>query len=330
MHTTNPYRRSIAPPSPRASLAVSLLALVLVVAVVAVAAGAAVLGGRDQGGPVPVEPSGSPSPSPAVTAPLPSVSPVPSATPGPSPTRTPAVTPSPEPTPAPTPTPVPAPTPTPAPVPTPTPLPSAGTALPACSYGDVLTGRRAYADWSITLLDTTYRLPRDYAPRDRVDIRSAGLGGGHAVRSFVVPDLHAMAIDARAAGAPFTVISAYRSHAAQEATFARWVKRVGRPAALRASARPGHSEHQLGTALDFASPDGGLPWEHRDWATTPAGKWLAANAWRHGFVMSYPKGSFAKTCYKYESWHYRYVGKDLAAAITRSGLTPREYLWTLR
>jgi D-alanyl-D-alanine carboxypeptidase len=57
---------------------------------------------------------------------------------------------------------------------------------------------------------------------------------------------------------------------------------------------------------------------------------MARNAWRFGFVMSYPKGREAETCYAYEPWHYRYVGREVAQAIHDSGLTPRRYLWELR
>ena len=93
-------------------------------------------------------------------------------------------------------------------------------------------------------------------------------------------------------------------------------------------ARPGHSEHHLGTAIDFASPDDTrATWNYEDWATTPAGAWLRDNAWRFGFVMSYPKGEESTTCYQYEPWHYRYVGRDAAARIRESSLTLREFLW---
>ena len=54
---------------------------------------------------------------------------------------------------------------------------------------------------------------------------------------------------------------------------------------------------------------------------------MAANAWRYGFVMSYPRGSFSRVCYDYEPWHYRYVGRAAAADIRASGLTLREWLW---
>ena len=58
-----------------------------------------------------------------------------------------------------------------------------------------------------------------------------------------------------------------------------------------------------------------------------AGAWLRVNAWKYGFVMSYPKGKTAVTCYQYEPWHYRYVGRTRARLIRSSGLTLREFLW---
>ena len=199
--------------------------------------------------------------------------------------------------------------------------------LPACTYQDVLTPFRAYTDWHRSLLDTILMLPSSYAPGDLVDSSTTGLNAGYALRRHVAADLAAMASAARAAGAPIQLASAYRSYAAQQSTFNYWVSVSGYEAALRKSARAGHSEHQLGTTFDVTSAGGRPPWEYADWATTPAGAWMAANAWRYGFVMSYPRSSFAQVCYDYEPWHYRYVGRDLAARQRVSGLTLRELLW---
>lgn len=102
---------------------------------------------------------------------------------------------------------------------------------------------------------------------------------------------------------------------------------MGYSQALLTSARAGHSEHQLGTAIDFRSSGGSAPWNYTDWGTTAAGRWLAANAWVYGFVMSYPKGAQALTCYSYEPWHYRYVGRGVAKKIHDSKLTSRQWLW---
>jgi D-alanyl-D-alanine carboxypeptidase len=123
------------------------------------------------------------------------------------------------------------------------------------------------------------------------------------------------------------VQSAFRSYATQKSTFAYWVRVHGYPTALKESARAGHSEHQLGTTLDFRSYGGRAPWDYTDWATTKAGAWLKANAWKYGFVMSYPKGKTTVTCYRYEPWHYRYVGRTRARTIRNSSLTLRQFLW---
>ena len=194
----------------------------------------------------------------------------------------------------------------------------------------MLTKHHGYTEWPITLLDTIFMLPADYYPGDLADTSLAGLNGGYLVRSFVLDDLRAMANDARAAGVPIQVVSGFRSYAQQQATFQHWVNVGGYEQALRTSARAGHSEHQLGTSLDFTSAGGGAPWEYADWAATPAGAWMAQNAWRYGFVMSYPEGKFAETGYDYEPWHYRYVGRSMASLIAGSGLSPREYIWPLQ
>lgn len=197
--------------------------------------------------------------------------------------------------------------------------------LPACAYKEVVTHEGEYSQFDHTLLDTTYKLPRGYAPRD---LRATGVSGGGQVRSIVVKDLRAMFAAARRSGAALTVESSYRSYSKQVSTFAYWVGVAGRKAALSASARPGHSEHQLGTVVDVKSYGGKAPWAYTDWGTTKAGSWMRDNAWTFGFVMSYPKGkSPSATCYKYEPWHFRYVGKATAEAIQLSGLTPRGWIW---
>ena len=275
-------------------------------------------------------PIGGPPPAPVV----PSVSDSPTATRSATPTPTATPTSTPTSTPSPTPTPsqptTPAPTVAPTAAPTPVPPPPDGDGLPLCGYTDVLTAHHGYGEWAITLLDTIYHLPSWYAPGDLVDSGSAGVNGGYALRQLVAADLRLLAADARSAGAPIQLVSGYRSHAQQQATFDYWVGIGGYEQALRTSARAGHSEHQLGTAIDVTSEGGGAPWEHADWAATPAGAWMAANAWRYGFVMSYPRGAFDLTCYDYEPWHYRYVGRPLAAQIAASGLTPRQVLWGLQ
>jgi zinc D-Ala-D-Ala carboxypeptidase len=200
--------------------------------------------------------------------------------------------------------------------------------LPPCRYDDVPVEGDPARNWATIVVDTIYRLPRRYAPDDLRGTGKAGLNGGYQVAGVVLDDLREMASAARDAGKAFAVQSAYRSYQYQVTTYQGWVARSSEEEARKVSARPGHSEHQLGTALDLRSADDATPpWELDDFATTPAGKWLRDHAWRYGFVMSYPKGAADETCYAYEPWHYRYVGRDVAAAIHASGQSPRRYLW---
>jgi D-alanyl-D-alanine carboxypeptidase len=208
----------------------------------------------------------------------------------------------------------------------PSPVAAAGP-LPTCRYDDVLTEHTAYKQWRMTLLDTIYMVPRSYTPGNLTSIGQADIGGSGKVRRFVIDDLAALAEAARQAGNPVRVVSAYRSYSTQQSVYRREVERLGLDRARTQVARPGHSEHQLGTTLDFGSGGGGKPWSGGDWGKSPAGKWMKQNGWKFGFLMSYPKGKKSVTCYGYEPWHWRYVGREMAADIRGTGLTLREYLW---
>ena len=195
---------------------------------------------------------------------------------------------------------------------------SAAPDLGACKVADTLTRYRTYGTWHRSLLDMTYRLSSTYKPTDLRSTSYAGLNGGFSVRLHVIADLKAMAAAARRAGARLSVQSAFRSYATQKSTFAYWVRVHGYAVALKESARAGHSEHQLGTALDFRSYGGSAPWNYTDWATTKAGSWLKANAWKYGFIMSYPKGKTSR-----HVLHLRAVALPLCRPHAR-GEDPRQ------
>ena len=183
-------------------------------------------------------------------------------------------------------------------------------------------------DIVLTVLDRTYALSASYEPNDLVPASAAGLTGSSGtklVRAVLVDDLAAMKAAWDAAGLTIVVESAYRSYDAQSATFDSWVARVGHAEAVLRSARPGHSEHQLGTAIDVTSP--GWGGRFGDWAhETAEGAWMADHGWEYGFVMSYPWGSQGSTCFSYEPWHYRWIGREAAAEHRASGLYLRQYL----
>ena len=204
--------------------------------------------------------------------------------------------------------------------------------LPSCDLGDVYTAPRGYDDWSVTLVDRMLRVEADYVPPDLVKLSEVGLPGGGYIRAVTVEDTKAMLKAARAAGAPIGIWSPYRSYKQQTQLFNGYVSQNGFDSAITYSQKPGHSEHQLGLGVDFMSAGGGNPLEG-DWGKTPAGAWMAKNSWKYGWVLSYPRGKGGtrwndRTCFRYEPWHYRFLGRDVAAKVHNSGLTIREYLWT--
>ena len=126
------------------------------------------------------------------------------------------------------------------------------------------------------------------------------------------------------AGLGLKIASAFRSYDYQRQVHEATVAARGRAQAELVSARPGHSEHQTGLAVDLATPAD--PRCHFDpcFARTPGGRWLARNAWRHGFVVRYRAGDEDVTGYQPEPWHLRYVGAGLAAELHRTGTTTLE------
>ena len=205
-------------------------------------------------------------------------------------------------------------------------------ALPECRLDDIFTEPRGYDDWSTTQVDWILTLGPKYKPPDLVSVREGGVAGGGLIRQVVIEDLRAMARAAQDNGTPLVAWSPYRGYRQQVALFngyAGFNKKTGKytsfDSAITFSARPGHSEHQTGLTIDFvAVGDTGLT---SNWEVTRTGAWMATNAWKYGWLMSYPDGKQDVACYRYEPWHYRYVGRDMAAKIHDSGLTIREYLW---
>ena len=119
--------------------------------------------------------------------------------------------------------------------------------------------------------------------------------------------------------------SQFRSYETQKKLYNNYVVRDGKTAADTYSARPGYSEHQTGLAFDVCAK--GKPCITSDFNSTPEAKWLSDNAWRFGFILRYVDGKTNETGYKYESWHFRYVGSDLAEELYNNGdwITMEDY-----
>ena len=201
--------------------------------------------------------------------------------------------------------------------------------VPVCAEGDVLVPDDPESAWATVLVDTARGLSSTYGPGDLRNISEAGFPftDGLAVRSLVLGDLSAFRQAAADNGTPLSILAAYRSHTQQADLYSRRVDELGGTEAGSRVARPGHSEHQLGTTIDVTSE--GMADVDQSWGATPTGQWVATNAYKFGFLLSYPQGASDRTCYDYEPWHLRYVGRDQAAAVITSGLTLREYLWRL-
>jgi len=171
--------------------------------------------------------------------------------------------------------------------------------------------KETYDPYLFFLVDKERALGEDYTPDDLIQLRNGSYRVSRNdlfLRSKAVISLEEMAAAARAEGLTLLASSAYRSYSYQVEVYSRWVRQLGQAAADRVSARPGHSQHQLGTTIDFGSIS-------NEFADTREGIWLTANASRFGWSLSYPREYERITGYSWESWHFRYVGKDIAAFI---------------
>ncbi len=158
----------------------------------------------------------------------------------------------------------------------------------------------------ILIANKTYSLPSDYNP------------GG--LLSECKQAFNQMAYDAyyKNNGIYLYELSGFRSYATQNRLYNNYVAADGKQLADTYSARPGHSEHQSGLALDVNSVEASF-------ANTAEAKWLAENCYKYGFILRYPNGKTDKTGYIYEAWHIRYVGVEIATKIYNSGLCLEEY-----
>lgn len=199
-------------------------------------------------------------------------------------------------------------------------------APPACELLDEPTAYAQLQDWPRSLVDQRVALPADYVPDDLVSGGEANYGSDVQIRALMATDLNSLRNAIINAGVPEAAIMvAYRSHADQQALFEGVEAEVGFEEALDVTERAGHSEHQLGTAIDYRPL--GVTTVDESFGDSATGTWLAENSWKYGFVLTYPAGEEAATCHRYEPWHFRYVGIELANRIHMTGLTLREYLW---
>ena len=193
-----------------------------------------------------------------------------------------------------------------------------------CAFKKAESGQIVSSDWSkkcseqlksiyvvdgvtyidgILIANKTYSLPMDF---------------GDGLDPEAYDAFKCMARAAANDGIYLYIISDFRSYWTQSYTYNSFVYDRGVEQADRCSARPGHSEHQTGLAIDVNTTS-----DYFD--GTPEAIWLAENCVKYGFIIRYPKGKESVTGYKYEPWHIRYLGAQKASEIASSGLTIEEY-----
>lgn len=182
-------------------------------------------------------------------------------------------------------------------------------------------------DWRLVLINKQHSIPEDYS------FNLATITGRMQCDERILDDLSDMLQAAKDDGMNLQIRSPYRTHDRQEMLFESkidiYMKRgmsymEAYQLASQAVTVPGNSEHEIGLALDIVCDTYGLLEE--GFADTEEGKWLAANSYRYGFILRYPKGKEYVTGIEFEPWHFRYVGVEAATYITEQGITLEE-LW---
>lgn len=176
--------------------------------------------------------------------------------------------------------------------------------------------------WAV--VSKTHSISEDYIPESLVipdvSTRTDKSNDERSVRTDIVKAIVDMFAAAKSDGYELMIGSGYRPAALQSIYFNSLANSVGDEAANQSVARPGESEHQTGLAIDIST----VSYEcylDNCFAYTSGGQWLAKNSYKYGFVLRYPEDKTDITGYRYESWHFRYVGIDLATALYQSNLT---------
>jgi D-alanyl-D-alanine carboxypeptidase len=181
-------------------------------------------------------------------------------------------------------------------------------------------------DWRLVLVNKQHSIPDDYS------FTLGTITGSLQCDERILSDLLDMLQAAKGDEVNLTICSPYRSHERQTMLFERKITRYmnrgmsymeAYQLASKAVTLPGNSEHEIGLSMDIVCDTYGSL--DANFGNTAAGKWLAENSWRYGFILRYPEGKEYVTGIEYEPWHFRYVGVDAATVITSQGITLEEF-----
>lgn len=191
--------------------------------------------------------------------------------------------------------------------------------------------------WNLRLVNRDHPLTADFVPSNLAELPDESWVEphvNHRVDARIVEDLTAMLTTAETEGVRPVICSSFRTYDYQENLFENRIERAEREEHLEGIeaeeaaafwvAPPGASEHQTGLAVDIVDADYLELDEGQEETATQ--QWLMIHCAEYGFILRYPTDKSATTGIGYEPWHYRYVGKEAASAITQSGLCLEEWL----
>lgn len=171
------------------------------------------------------------------------------------------------------------------------------------------------------LVNKYHSLSKDYVPKDLEDIDTKYAIKGMKMVSYAKDAFEEMSKAALKDKMHILAMSTYRSYDYQVNLYNKYAKKDGVDAANTYSAKAGFSEHQTGLAVDVYNGST----SYTSFEKTKEFNWMQENAYKYGFIMRYPKNKEKETGYKYEAWHYRYIGKEIAKYIHDNKITYEEY-----
>lgn len=174
----------------------------------------------------------------------------------------------------------------------------------------------------LVLVNKNNQLQSGYIPENLESISLRFANKDKYLRKDAKEAFEKLSSEASVLGYRIVAVSAYRDYNYQNELFNYYVEEKGLDYALDCSAKPGHSEHQTGLAVDVEGENK----DYDNFEDTKEFNWMKENAHRFGFILRYPKGKEHITGFKYEPWHYRYVGIDAAYEIYEKNITLEEYL----
>jgi zinc D-Ala-D-Ala carboxypeptidase len=170
------------------------------------------------------------------------------------------------------------------------------------------------------VVNKAHRLsPVDYSPTDL-----SYAPNGVLVSGRILPDLNALISAAATQGVTLPIVSGFRSYGNQVTLYNKYVAQYGQATTDTISARPGHSEHQTGLAVDLGTVTNPGCSLNPCFTDTAEGQWITAHAHEYGFIVRYTKENSAVTGYDPEGWHIRYIGHELADELTKENITTLE------